>query len=106
MKRRVGWLGLLGDRTLNPSDALEALRSALAELGWKEGGNLVLEVRGGEREQAAALMADLVRANVDVIVAHGPMVFIAREHSGAVPVEFQLNGDPVEDRRAFDGAIA
>jgi hypothetical protein len=29
---RVGWLGLLGDTWLNPSDALEALRSALAAM--------------------------------------------------------------------------
>ena len=93
---RVGWLGWLGDTSPNPSAALEALRSGLAELGWKEGDNLVLEVRGGDREQAVALTAELVRANVDVIVAHGPMVFFARQHSGAIPLVFQINGDPVE----------
>jgi putative ABC transport system substrate-binding protein len=93
---RVGWLGWLGDTSPNPSAALEALRAGLAELGWKEGDNLVLEVRGGDREQGGALTAELVRANVDVIVAHGPMVFFARPHSGAIPLVFQINGDAVE----------
>ncbi len=93
---RVGWLGWLGDTSPNPSAALEALRAGLAELGWKEGDNLVLEVRGGDREQGGALTAELVRANVDVIVAHGPMVFFARQHSGAIPLVFQINGDAVE----------
>lgn len=94
--KRVGWLGWRADTTPTPSVPLQAFRAGLADLGWKEGDNLVLEVRIGEREQAPALAAELLRAGVDVIAAQGAMVFASRGHTGTTPLLFMINGDPVE----------
>ncbi len=93
---RVGWLGWTGDTSPRPYAPLEALRSGLRELGWKEGDNLVLELRQGERERAGVLTQELLATGVDVIVALGPMVFEARKQTSTVPIVFSINGDPVE----------
>ena len=94
--KRVGWLGWRADTTPTRSVPLQAFRTGLAELGWKEGDNVVLEVRIGEREQAPALAAELLHAGVDVIVAQGAMVFASRSQTGTTPLLFMVNGDPVE----------
>ncbi len=94
--KRVGWLGWRADTTPTPSVPMQAFRAGLADLGWKEGDNLVLEVRIGEREQAPALAAELVRAGVDVVLAQGAMIFAARAHTGSTPLLFMINGDPIE----------
>jgi putative ABC transport system substrate-binding protein len=55
-----------------PSFALEAIRQRLYELGYVEGRNIVLEVRGtaGDDEQRLSLVAaELLGSNVDIIVA-------------------------------------
>ena len=93
---RVGWLGWSGDTSAQPSLALAALREGLAAAGWREGVNLHLEVRSGDREQGAALCSELVRAGVEVIAAQGPMALFARGAAGSVPIVFSINGDPVQ----------
>ena len=94
---RVGWLGwsgaALGRQATVP---LEALRAGLQAHGWKEGVDLALIVRFGERAQARQLASELVAAKVDVIVAQGPMVFGARIPGDPTPLVFAINGDPVE----------
>ena len=75
---------------------LEALREGLRERGWVEGRNLVLDVRWGERDQAAALTQEALRGGADVIVAQGAMVLGAVRVNGSVPVVFGFSGDPVE----------
>jgi putative ABC transport system substrate-binding protein len=49
----------------------EACREGLRELGYVEGQNIVLEPRWaeGQHERLPGLLADLVRLNVDLIVA-------------------------------------
>jgi putative tryptophan/tyrosine transport system substrate-binding protein len=93
---RVGWLGFVADTSPDASVPLAALRSGLKDRGWVEGDNLAVEVRVGDRSEAAALAVELVRANVDVIVAQGPMSIYARDHTGAIPLVFILGADPVE----------
>ena len=54
----------------------------LRELGWVEGRNLAFERRdaSGPSDRLPALAADLLRANVDVIVAVGvPAIQAAKE---------------------------
>ena len=58
--------------------------------------NLAIELRAGDGSGARALTAELLAAEVDVIVAQGPMVFGARSAAGTVPIVFNINGDPVE----------
>jgi putative ABC transport system substrate-binding protein len=52
---------------------IEALRAGLAERGWVEGRNLVIEVRSAEGayERLPALAAELASLKMDVIVAFG-----------------------------------
>ncbi len=92
---RVGWLGWTGGASLSRVP-LEAFRAGLVDRGWEEGKNLSLEIRSGDGSSARDLTAELLRTNIDVIVAQGPMVFGARAVAGTVPIVFSINGDPVE----------
>src|SRR5688572_5895898 len=68
--RRVGWLTFVKDYGPNGNRALNLFRGKLAELGWVEGRNLVIEPRWAEteHERLPALAAELVRLRVDVLV--------------------------------------
>ena len=59
----------LGSATLS-KQRLEALRAGLAERGYVEGKNLVIEARWaeGKMERVPELAAELVRLKVDVLV--------------------------------------
>lgn len=94
---RIGWLGWNGAAGTSASAlALEAFRSELVARGWNFGRDLELLVREGGRPQSEALTTELVALDVQLIVAIGPMVFGARTVSGARPLVFCINGDPVE----------
>jgi putative ABC transport system substrate-binding protein len=94
---RVGWLGWTGASGTSASTvALEAFRGGLAERGWNLGRDLEIVMRDGDRAQSAALAAELVAQDVQLVVAMGPMVFGARAAVGTRPLVFTINGDPVE----------
>lgn len=86
---------------LTPSDAegrRRALLPGLESLGYREGENLALEVRSadGRLEQLSAIAADLVRANVDVIVSvNTPGAQAAIAATTRIPIVMALVGDPV-----------
>ena len=102
---RVGYLLAL------PSSATthlrEAFRHGLRELGYVEGHNIVIEFRNaGGIEQLPELAAELVRLNVDVIVA-APDVSIqaAKEATRTIPIVMAVSlDDPVE--REFVASLA
>lgn len=94
---RVGWLGWVGAQGASASaSALAAFRAGLADRGWSEPRDIEVLVREGDRSRSADLAAELLRLDVDVLVAQGPMVFGARTVSGRKPLVFNINGDPVE----------
>jgi putative ABC transport system substrate-binding protein len=69
----------------------------LAELGWIEGQNVVFENRfaEGKLERLPALVGDLLRLNVDVIMANDtPTAKAAKEATRTVPIVISV-GDPV-----------
>jgi ABC-type uncharacterized transport system substrate-binding protein len=68
---RIGYLS--SPDATRESARSEAIRLALRELGYKEGQNIAIEYRyaEGKRARAAELAAELVRLNVDIIVAAG-----------------------------------
>jgi putative ABC transport system substrate-binding protein len=73
------------------------LRQGLRDLGWIEGENLVIEARSteGQRERLGALVADLIRLNVDAIVASDtPTAMAAKQATKTVPI-VMISGDPV-----------
>jgi len=73
-------------------------RRALADLGWVEGRNLVIEQRSAEtqNDRLAQLAADLVRAGVSVIVAENASATrAAMQATSSIPIVMAGVGDPV-----------
>lgn len=73
----------------------------LADLGWKEGQNLIIERRyaEGKLDRLPALAQDLVAKKVDVIVAFGaPTIRPAMEATHSIPIVMMGgSADPVAD---------
>jgi putative ABC transport system substrate-binding protein len=89
---------------LSASSAAEALvrtdafRQGLRELGYVEGKNLVIDFRyaDGKFDRLPALVAELVRLKVDVIVTAGPSVTgPAKDATGTIPIVMTNDSDPV-----------
>ena len=80
-------IGLL-DTGLGAEFAVPFIRK-LAELGYVEGKNVVIERKsaGGNAELLPGLAADLVRQGVDVIVTAGtPAGFAAKKATSTIPI--------------------
>jgi putative ABC transport system substrate-binding protein len=83
---RIGWLA-----PESKAFALEPFRQALKELGWVEGGNLVIEQRyaHGVAERYPELATDLIRLKVDVLVTDGtPATRAAQQATATTPIVF------------------
>jgi putative tryptophan/tyrosine transport system substrate-binding protein len=83
---RVGWLA-----PEPKSFALDPFLHAMKELGWTEGGNLVIERRYARdaAETYRQLVADLIQLRVDAIVADGsPATRAAQQATAAIPIVF------------------
>jgi putative ABC transport system substrate-binding protein len=91
---RIGFLWPAAGSTERSRGFIEGLR----ERGYIEGQNLTIEYRfTAEDEPLAALAADLVRANVDVIVvATTPATLAVTQATRTIPIVFMAVGDPVE----------
>jgi putative tryptophan/tyrosine transport system substrate-binding protein len=71
------------------TENLQDLRQGLRELGYTEGQTIVLDVLSaeGRLDRLPALVAELVRRKVDVIVASGPQgVGASRRATGSIPI--------------------
>jgi putative ABC transport system substrate-binding protein len=91
---RIGYLSLRAD--LGPLD--HAFLDALRALGYVEGRNLHIEYRlaSDQEQRLPALAAELVQANVDVIVtAATPAVSAAMHATRSIPIVMQAAADPV-----------
>jgi len=76
----------------------EAFRRGLREFGYVEGQNIAIEYRYGEGkfERLPALAAELVRLNVDVIIASSsPETDAAKRATTSIPIVFALHSDPL-----------
>src|SRR5258706_5659451 len=76
----------------------EAFRQGLRELGYVEGKNIGIEYRYAEEklDRLPALVADLVRLKVDVIVTSGSLVTrAAKEATPTIPIVMAQDNDPV-----------
>jgi len=100
---RVGWL----DAGSAPrGDNFEAFRQGLKELGYAEGMDVVIEQRfaDGNIDRLPMLAGDLVRMNVDVILAVASFaVQAAKGATTEVPIVMMGVGDPV--RSGFVASI-
>lgn len=89
---RVGILLLQGPELIGP------FAGALRELGLTEGANIQTEVRSakGEAHRLPELAAELVRLNVDLIVAsQAPAIAAAKSATRDIPIIMAPGGDPV-----------
>jgi putative ABC transport system substrate-binding protein len=89
--RRIGVL-LFGE----PEPWLAQLRAAMADLGYREGRDVVFEVRAarGRLEHLRALAVELVQLDVDVIVANAtPSIDAAARATSRIPVVMATAGD-------------
>jgi len=80
---------------------LGALREGLAELGYVEGRNIVLENRfpAEQRERFISLAAELVQLKPDVLVAVSrPAAMAAQRATTTIPIVFSVVPDPVGDK--------
>ena len=92
---RIGYLRYYG--CAEPAQFTE-LRQGLRELGYAEGHNLVIECRAapGKAERIPDLAAELVRLNVDVIVAEGTVSALAdKQATRTIPIVMVYIADPV-----------
>jgi putative ABC transport system substrate-binding protein len=80
----------------SPSPTDDVFRQALRELGYVEGRNLTIFYQWGKSGSYGPLAQDLLRLNVDVIVAVGsPATRAAKEATKTIPIVFTQVGDPV-----------
>lgn len=94
---KVYRVGALFNRGPNLDD-IDLLRQGLAERGYVEGTNLVLEARFAEGQlgRLDGFAAELVAQKVDVIAAYGgPPTRAARKATTTIPIVAALVADPV-----------
>jgi putative ABC transport system substrate-binding protein len=74
-----------------------AFRQGLKEAGFIEGQNVMVEYRSAEHQlhRLPALVADLVRQQVALIVGNTESVLAAKSANTTVPMVFVTGGDPV-----------
>ena len=94
---KIPRIGYLSETSANRS-GFATFQQALQELGYKVGGNIVIEYREikGSQERAASYVNDLVQLKVDVLVS--PLqsaVRAAKQTTHTIPVVMIVNADPV-----------
>ena len=95
---KVFRIGFLGSATAdNLPKRPEAFRAGLRDLGYQEGRDFVIEYRwaDGNYDRLPALIADLARLNVDVIVTHGTPAALAAKTATTIPVVLAVVADPL-----------
>jgi len=92
---RIGWLTAQQESSLTPF--LAVMRRGLADLGYVEGRNLVIEYRYANDVNARVpeLAAELVKLSVELIIAQGAAVSEISNLGLPVPIVYIFSADPV-----------
>ena len=92
---RIGFLSYSSAAAYSPR--LAEHRQALADLGWVQGRNLIIEQRSAENQndRLPELAIDLIRAGVSVIVAENASATRAAMQVTSIPIVMAGVGDPV-----------
>jgi len=103
-------IGFMNSRSPeNTAHLIAGFRNGLAESGYVEGQNVVVEYRWalGQYERLCELARELARQSVAVIVASGgdPVGVAAKAVTSSIPIVFVVSGDPAKLGwlRAFHG---
>jgi putative tryptophan/tyrosine transport system substrate-binding protein len=92
----IGWLDAQSPES--EQEILPVFRRGLAETGYVEGRNVIVEYRWAENDndRLSALAADLVRRHVAVIVAATTSsALAAKAATQTIPIVFSIGSDPV-----------
>jgi putative ABC transport system substrate-binding protein len=92
----IGWLD--GQSQESVQDRLPAFRNGLAETGYVEERNVIVEYRWAENDndRLPTLAADLVSRRVAVLVARGTQAALAaKAATTTIPIVFNTGGNPV-----------
>src|SRR6266851_9046469 len=86
-------------RSIDAPDYVTGFRQGLKEAGFVEGENVAIEFRSaeGQIDQLPALVADLIRRQVALIVGNTPPALAAKAATTTMPIIFTTGGDPVRD---------
>ena len=93
---RIGYLSVVSVET--DRSWVIAFRDGLRELGYREGENVIVEQRHAAQQldKLPGLAVDLVRLQVDVVVANGtPAILAAKNAKSGLPIVMTVNADPV-----------
>jgi len=95
--RRVGFLRSVS--LADAADLVAAFRQGLKETGYIEGQNVTIELRSaeGHLDRLPALVADLIRRPVAVIVGNHNAAVAAKAATTTIPIIFATGSDPVRD---------
>src|SRR5215831_192608 len=77
---------------------IEAFRHGLRDLGYVEGRNITIEYRfaEGQYDRLPALVAELIRLHVDLMVTDGEEAILAAQHATTtIPIVMAVSSDPV-----------
>jgi putative ABC transport system substrate-binding protein len=97
--RKMPRIGILTLASSASTPILEAFRGALREIGYVESQNIVLEFRfaHGRPDTLASLAAELVRQDLDIIVADGGQAALAAKRAThRIPIVMGAVGDPIK----------
>jgi ABC-type uncharacterized transport system substrate-binding protein len=96
--RRIGVLMGFAEHDPAGQSQLAAFRSALTKLGWREGGNLRIEIRWGaaDPDRTKTLAKELVELRLDAILGQTTLATSAlAAETRAIPIVFAVVADPI-----------
>jgi putative ABC transport system substrate-binding protein len=96
--RRIYRIGFLAnDPTIPSQPAWQAFLDGLRESGFVEGENILIERRfaGARLDQSEALLAELTRLQVELIVTGGDATLAAKQANTTIPVVMLNVSDPI-----------
>jgi len=95
---KIHRIGFLWDTPAVWPHALSGFREGLRDLGWLEGKNIIVEYRWAEGrfERLPGMVDDLIRLNVQLIVAPTSIYTGAvRRATSTIPIVFASHADPI-----------
>lgn len=93
-------IGFLRSASLADSaHIVKAFREGLREAGFVEGQSVAIEFRSADNDldRLPALVAELIRLPVAVIVANTPAALVAKAANTTIPIVFASGGDPIRE---------